>query len=284
MTVNEMRASIETLESIQTEIQKEIKAIEGREPTADIIKTVQNNSQIAGLNKSLIYIDKKIEDLKLEICMELGENESDEPVKELSIPERFDKLIRLLREGKKVKINRNYVGSQVPHIKLNFKCGYETIKLDCCETHEFNNYKVHTGYPIDSISVVGYGVTGKCVKIEYIYANSQMNRLFAHLEDGRDVDYSLCILDIWAVGEEPEVVGTTEATLQFFQLSDQIGNRKMIAEEKRSYPENWEIGQIIDNIKKYESAYKGADILVNCDSLGCKSLIFSSERKCEYRY
>lgn len=280
MTVNEMRASIEILESIRIETQKEIKAIERREPTADVIKTVQNNSQIEGLSKILTYIDKKIEDLQLEICMELGENESDEPVKELSIPEKFDKLIKLLREGKKVKIhNRNYVGLQVPHIKLQFKCGEENIKLDCCETHEFNNYKVQTGYPIDSISVAGYSVSSKCVKIEYIYANPQMNRLFAHLEDGRDVDYSLCILDIWAVGKEPEVVGTIEATLQFFRLSDQIGNRKMIAEEKRSYPENWKIGQILDAIKKYESAYKGAEILVDCNELNCKSLIFSSERR-----
>lgn len=37
----------------------------------------------------------------------------------------------------------------------------------------------------------------KHTAIEYIYTNPQFNRMFAHLEDGRDVDYNLSLMDIF---------------------------------------------------------------------------------------
>lgn len=37
----------------------------------------------------------------------------------------------------------------------------------------------------------------KYTVIEYIYTNPQFNRMFAHLEDGRNVDYDLSFMDIF---------------------------------------------------------------------------------------
>lgn len=37
----------------------------------------------------------------------------------------------------------------------------------------------------------------KHTKIEYIYTNPQFNRMFARLEDGRNVDYKLSFMDIF---------------------------------------------------------------------------------------
>ena len=117
---------------------------------------------------------------------------------------RYEKIIENLLWGKKLKIEKlKYVYPSIPSIKVvGLNNVEDTLELDCIPKGEFETYMVEKPVePLDSVTVTSYR-SGDAVPIEYIYANPQMNRLFAHLANGEDVDYSLSILDVNRVGDE----------------------------------------------------------------------------------
>lgn len=121
---------------------------------------------------------------------------------------KFAQAYELLKQGKKIKVGMCYVHSDIPIIKLKGQDGKseDTISMDCISKNKFDTYLVERDVPmLDEVSVVGYG-SGAAEKIEYVYANPQMNRLFAVLKDGTTEDYSWNMLNMWSFeGEyEPE--------------------------------------------------------------------------------
>lgn len=200
---------------------------------------------------------------------------------------KFANMMKLLRAGKKVKIEHKcYTGLQIPTIKLTNELGAtKTLELKCCGSHKFESYGIPVFNGLTEVSVVSYGMNSRCDKIEYIYANPQMNRLFAHLEDGRDVDYNFSILDVIyqsSVEEYEEPQEMREVNLEFFKVNDESGHRKYYATEKRQYPATWRVDEIIDEIEKNEKSYKCMDVYLRFnsdDDIGFPCFITASNRK-----
>lgn len=185
------------------------------------------DGQCTGLEKAMNFIATK----RREIEQESQKDTATYVVQNTPILEntlRYAKVMELLKAGKKVKVNRNYTGLQIPMLTLNYSGGRKvSLDLSCCESHNFETYPVDSaGEVLESISVTGYGLTSRCNRIEYIFANGQMNRLFAHLEDGRDVDYDLCILDMWGTDGEYQPEPTQSVTIEFmpYTISTTSGN------------------------------------------------------------
>lgn len=123
---------------------------------------------------------------------------------EKSTATKYEKVIENLMWGKRLKIEKlKYVYPSTPYIKVvGLNNEEDTLELDCIPKGEFETYMVEKPVePLDSVTVTSYK-SGDAVPIEYIYANPQMNRLFAHLANGEDVSYSLSILDVNRVGDE----------------------------------------------------------------------------------
>lgn len=146
--------------------------------------------------------------------------------------------VDMLSQGKKLKVRGlNYLYGKVPTIKLTGENGVEDrFELDCISKGTFDQYLPEKF--IDSVAevaIVSYGV-GESVPIEYIYANPQMNRLFAHLSNGHEVDYSLSILDInHIVGEFtglPSIPEKTEVNISLNSLRDIILQGDFSEQEK----------------------------------------------------
>ena len=155
----------------------------------------------------------------------------------------YEWVMKMLREGKKLKLkNLNYVYSSIPGIKVVGTDGTsDTFDLDCISTGTYDEYIVEKPInQVDSVSVVSYKV-GNSVPIEYIYANPQMNRLFAHLANGEDVDYDLSILDLSCVEGEykgiPSISKNDARTISLKDLRDIITMTEFPEDKK---PQLWE--------------------------------------------
>ena len=237
----------------------------------------------SGLGKALGMVENKLMEAKCEMA--------DSPREvSLQIPAevgKYAQMMKLLKAGKKVKIEHKcYTGLQIPTIKLTNELGVtKTLDLKCCESHKFESYEIPPFEGVTEISVVGYGITSRCDKIEYIYANPQMNRLFAHLEDGRDVDYDFNILDVAyqsSVEEYEEPQEMREVNLEFFKVAEGNGHRKYYATEKRQYPSTWRVDEIVDEVEKNEKSYRGMDVYLRFnsdDDIGFPCFILASDRK-----
>lgn len=155
----------------------------------------------------------------------------------------YEWVMKMLHEGKKLKLkNLNYVYSSIPGIKVVGTDGTsDTFDLDCISTGTYDEYLVEKPINhVDSISVVSY-TGGNAVPIEYIYANPQMNRLFAHLANGEDVDYDLNILDLSCVEGEykgiPAISKDDARTISLKDLRDIITMTEFPEDKK---PQLWE--------------------------------------------
>lgn len=155
----------------------------------------------------------------------------------------YEWVMKSLCEGKKLKLkNLNYVYSSIPGIKVVGADGTsDTFDLDCISTGTYDEYLVEKPINhVDSISVVSY-TGGNAVPIEYIYANPQMNRLFAHLANGEDVDYDLNILDLSCVEGEykgiPAISKNDARTISLKDLRDIITMTEFPEDKK---PQLWE--------------------------------------------
>lgn len=124
----------------------------------------------------------------------------------------YREIMDLLRQGKKLVCNQNYLFKDIPMIRIEFADG--TIvrsSLNPVAKGTFGECSISSNmygnHGIKSISVNGYS-SSTSIKVKYIYANKQMNTLYAMLEDNHEVLYPLSILDTWTVtGEykEPEL-------------------------------------------------------------------------------
>lgn len=237
----------------------------------------------SGLSKALEMVENKLMEAKCEkniIPCDFSLQIADEVSK-------YAQMMKLLKAGKKVKIeHRCYTGLQIPIIKLTNELGAtETLELECCESHKFESYEIPLFNGVTEVSVVGYEMTSRCDKIEYIYANPQMNRLFAHLEDGRDVDYNFNILDVAYQGsieeyEEPQEM--REVNLEFFKVEDVGCHRKYYTTESRQYPATWRVDEIVDEVEKNEKSHIGMDIYLRFnsdDDIGFPCFISDLNRK-----
>lgn len=285
MTRLEKELVIGVLDNLHSEIKAEFNKQDRR---AD--KRLEQGKDVAGadgqcdgLEKALKCIEAKIQEIRGIRASNLDSNETymvkNTPITDETL--KFAQMMELLRAGKKVKVkNRCYTGLQIPHLKLKGTDGTEqSLELVCCESHNHETYTIDNPLNLESISVVAYGMTSRCDEIEYVYSNPQMNRLTAHLKNGKEVDYDFNILSVWSAfdgeWEEPR-----EVTLQFF-LVDTDQHRKFYAEEKRQYPASWRVDQIVDEIKRHELHYNGMDIYVSFsseDKIGYPCYIVASER------
>lgn len=162
----------------------------------------------------------------------------------------YEWVMNMLHEGKKLKLkNLNYVYSSIPGIKVVGADGTsDTFDLDCISTGTYDEYLVEKPINhVDSISVVSY-TGGNAVPIEYIYANPQMNRLFAHLANGEDVDYDLNILDLSCVEGEykgiPAISKNDARTISLKDLRDIITMTEFPEDKK---PQLWE--KVVEKLK-----------------------------------
>lgn len=278
-----MKDAVQVLEELREEIHKEFEHQDARaDRRLEQGKCVSGaDGQCTGLEKALKFIESKLRDLRID-----AQNDTavymvrNTPIKDETL--KFAQMMELLHAGKRVRVkNRCYTGLYVPHLKFADGMGYnETLKLDCCRDHDYGTIKLSKPMKVDSVAVIGYEFTGQADKIEYVYANPQMNRLFAHLENGKDVDYDFDILSVWSAfdgeWEEPRRV-----TLQFFKVNED-GHRKFYAEEKCEFPIEWRVDQIVDDIKNNETRYKEMDVYLAFqpnDEIGYPCFIAASERK-----
>lgn len=138
----------------------------------------------------------------------------------------YREIMDLLRQGKKLVCSKEYLFKDIPHICIELKDGSEVkAVLDHVAKGTFGECKLYNGDEdkIQSVSVIGYS-TGPNSRIKYIYANKQMDTLYAMLEDGKEVLYPLSILDRWTVhGEYEEPTSEPEldiAKMTVHQLMD----------------------------------------------------------------
>lgn len=150
----------------------------------------------------------------------------------------------LLSQGKNLKVEGlSYVYRKAPTIKLTGENGVEDhFELSCVSDETFERYLPEKYIDnLTEVAVVGYEA-GETVPIEYIYANPQMNKLFAHLSNGHNVDYSLSILDInHIVGEFtglPSVPEDASLVMPWKELRDIILQGNFSEQEKQKLWEN----------------------------------------------
>jgi len=184
-----------------------------------------------------------------------------------NIAKSVEECMGLLRSGKKVIWNRIYTGSPVPTIKVEGENGVsDYFELECVGELKFETYMTEKPvHKLETVSIVSYG-NHVYKKIEYVYSNPQMNRTFAHLEDGTDVGYNLSLIDFWSAygGEyKPEVNKPYEFQLVFFKVRES-GHRKYYTEETVQVPrEIDEVWKLSDYLRETCDMYKGMDIYVN---------------------
>ena len=177
---------------------------------------------------------------------------------------KFAEAYELLKQGKKVQVNMNYVYPSIPTIKLkDFNGKVEgLVKLDCIPETKFGKYTIESDIPlVDEVSVISYS-SGKCKKIKYIYANPQMNRLFAVLEDGTEEDFKWSMLDMWW-SYEGEYIPETPLESVKVKIGECCVYYFNIPKDS-----SWQ--QIKDEVLKYlteHPEYKGLPVIVSSDLL-----------------
>lgn len=194
---------------------------------------------------------------------------------------KFNMIISLLKQGKKLAVkDLQYSDRAVPTIKIKDIDGdTDVFDLDCLATNGFDSYIVEEplGQP-DEVSIISYNAP-HTTKIEYLYANSQMNCLMAHLEDGREVDYKLSILDVFHVTGEYLPEPTQVIHLTFFQQASRW-NRAVDAKVVE-YPKRMPIKEIINRLIKAETTHPEMDMMVYFSDLDDKPIryVTAEQRK-----
>lgn len=117
--------------------------------------------------------------------------------------EKYNRLITQLAQGERVAVNDlQYTYPPVPVIRVaSSKNMYDDIPLDCVADGGLDVYMPEKPIKnLDTVSVIGYQEPRRA-NIQYIYSDHNLDKVYAHLDTGEDVEYSLSIADIWKVGE-----------------------------------------------------------------------------------
>ncbi len=186
------------------------------------------------------------------------------------ITQKFQECMDLLKNGKKIVWNQRYVYGQVPMITLLGRNPSQTdsFELDCISKNTFEKYCVETQITdVDEVHVVGYSSRDSSL-ILYVFANPQMNRTFAQLENGDCVDFKLGLIDFWSAygGEYAEPIKRT-VQLTMFKRYDEHYSRKYYTDEIMEVPDDIiEMWELSEWLKETYKPYKGMDISVNTDN------------------
>ena len=277
MTINEKECIIEVLSQVRNEVEQELtrQNLRGDNRHKNGKSTLQVDGHCDGLEKAVKIIEAKEEEIQ-GIRTQRPPQNVDEIVK-------FTEMMELLRAGKKVAVKDRRYGSSIPTIKVTGTNGNtDNIPLDCCCYNDFDSYMPEQNISsLDTVSVVSYE-SGKSSLIEYVYANHQMNRLFAHLENGKEVDYDFSVLDVWgAYGGEWKEPEMREVTLTFFKNYDDL-HRKYYTTETQLVPADYRVDEVVDYINENVTSYKGMDIIISFkpeDEIGYPCFISWKERK-----
>ena len=176
----------------------------------------------------------------------------------------YQLVMDMLRQGKRVGVkNLCYSDRAVPTIKIKDNNGdCDVFDLDCLATNGFDTYIVEKPLDCpDEVSIISYNAS-HTTEIEYLYANPQMNRLTAHLIDGREVEYSLNILDIHHVTGEYLPEPTQTVKLTFFKRYENDDRREFYAEEEAVFPQRLLAFEVEEKLIKTEKRCPNMDILV----------------------
>lgn len=193
----------------------------------------------------------------------------------------YEQICKQLREGKKLKVRLMYGHPSVPTIKVTSQDGTtDSFDLDCVRNREVEDYEVEK--PINqltTVSVVSYK-RGGVTPIQYIYVDPHMKRLFAHLENGKDVPYDLNILDLNRVVGEYKNSPVKVRAVFFINPDESNEYQKFYAEKWLEIPEGVEVS---DWVKQNVLIYPEANmVLFPEDSCGgFPSYIPSNARKTE---
>lgn len=170
--------------------------------------------------------------------------------------------LTLLKAGKKIKVDRNFVYPPTPMMQVGYGGTQEIIDLTEVPLRKPGDYSPDHNVTLDTLKIVGYS-DGICKRIEYVYANPQMNRLFAHLEDGTEEDYKLSIIDLWG-SYKGEYIEPVKVILRFYGYVDGVGTQCYSKELKVST--DWSNNQLVDFVLHNERDHLDKDILITLPS------------------
>ena len=280
MKVSEKECILEVLSQVRLEVEQELtkQNLRGDNRHKDNKSTLAVDGQCDGLEKAMKIIETKEEYIR-GIRTERTEAILTENMSEV---QKFMEMMELLRAGKKVAIDKRYCEPPIPTIKVIGVNGVsDDIPLDCCGKRDYNSYIPEQNIsPLEEVKVISY-TSGNSQKIEYIYTNPQGNRLYAHLEDGRDVDYDFSVIDVWhAYKGEYVPPKMREIELVFFKVNDN-GHRKYYTTEKLEVAADLRVDEVVDFVASTMICYRGMDIAINFkpdDRIGYPCFIHHNER------
>lgn len=174
---------------------------------------------------------------------------------------KYNKIMKLLSEGKKVKVKPElkYVYKGAPILKFvgQDKQSFDEFEIDCIPSGELETYCVEQSIPmLDEVSVTGY-TPEKYHKIRYIYANPSMTQLYAVLDTGTTEPFQFNILDIdYFGGEYKETTETTEVVVRFTHI--EVNEQTLTAHERPcGKPITMEVGKDFqpEDIKTFVEFY-----------------------------
>lgn len=174
--------------------------------------------------------------------------------------DKLVEILTLLSEGKKLKVNQRFVYPPTPMMNVIHDGGIKDfVELTGIPLSKFGDYSPERkGVVLESLTISGYS-DGISKKIEYVYANPQMNRLFAHLEDGTEEDYDWSILDIYS-GYQGEYVEPVTIRLEFISYTDGIG--KQVQGKEIHVSAEWDDQKVVDFILHNEHEHLDKDLMI----------------------
>ena len=179
------------------------------------------------------------------------------------IKESSDKLMEiltLLSEGKKIKVNKRFCYPLTPIMNIVHDGGIkDMVELTGVPLRKFGDYSPERKRVVlEALTISGYG-TSISKNIEYVYANPQMNRLFAVLEDGTKEDYDWSILDIYS-GYAGEYIEPVTIRLEFISYTDGIG--KQVQGKEIQVSAEWDDQKVVDYILHNEHEHLDKDLMI----------------------
>lgn len=197
---------------------------------------------------------------------------------------KYDQIVTLLKEGKKLKVEGlNYVYGYIPEIKVVGENGEsDCIKLECISDLSYDIYLVEKNIPLlESITLEKY-IKGNSIPISYIFSHPYSNQLLkAHLINGEEVDYTLSVFDLEHITGEyiPDETQVIHVKLWFFKT----GCQDLFSESLTTYTYDTKEPVTPEDIANYirdtEWKFSEASIVVQFSNVDWKPLIIDANTR-----
>lgn len=261
MTKSEKYITNYVLDSLEKHVRKELEKQDKRANKR--MKQGRDCSAADGQCTALDRVLEMLPEIQAEVTAAFSRLDTEEeqfPESMIGAFMNFSRAYKLLKEGKKIKVNMNFVYPSIPTLTFTSRDGVSSdqFEIDCIPKNEFETYMAEKPVPmLDTVAVTSYR-NGEAKKIRYVYANPQMNRLFAVLEDGTTEDFKWSILDLCSF--EGEYIEQDVIRVEFLGFTD-LFSVNAIKVDEDSTPE--QVHQAVIDYVKYNPKYKGYNIRVS---------------------